>query len=181
MEHSMDGMDHMPMGNTDMSMGGTTEMPMPMEMKMKHMMWMWFHTAINDTVLFSNWHVTTVGGMIIACLIFFFGAIGIEFLKWGRWRIEMAHFQNAAAQGLITYYKKLLSPNNFLQTGLFFVQVVLSYLLMLVFMTFSIWLGLAVTVGTAVGYFLFGNRTFNLPANLKAPPHSSNDAQNDCC
>ena len=29
---------------------------------------------------------------------------------------------------------------------------------MLVFMTFSIWLGLAVCIGTAIGYFLFGAR-----------------------
>ncbi|VDK27954.1 unnamed protein product [Anisakis simplex] len=38
-------------------------------------------------------------------------------------------------------------------------QIILSYVLMLVFMTFSIWLGIAVTLGVAFGYYIFGYRS----------------------
>ena len=42
------------------------------------------------------------------------------------------------------------------QTCLHIIQIVLSYFLMLIFMTYNVWLCLAVVVGAAVGYFLFG-------------------------
>jgi copper transporter 1 len=42
------------------------------------------------------------------------------------------------------------------QTFLHIVQIVLSYFLMLIFMTYNVWLCLSVVIGAAVGYFLFG-------------------------
>ena len=36
------------------------------------------------------------------------------------------------------------------------VQIVLSYCLMLIFMTYNVWLCLAVALGAAIGYFMFG-------------------------
>jgi len=42
------------------------------------------------------------------------------------------------------------------QTALHFVQFVLSYLLMLIFMTYNVWLCLGVAFGVTVGYFFFG-------------------------
>jgi len=36
------------------------------------------------------------------------------------------------------------------------VQLVMAYLLMLIFMTFNYWLALAVMIGGGLGYFLFG-------------------------
>jgi len=44
------------------------------------------------------------------------------------------------------------------QTGLHVVQLIVSYLLMLVFMTYNVWLCLAVALGSGLGYFLFGWR-----------------------
>ena len=35
-------------------------------------------------------------------------------------------------------------------------QIVLSYCLMLIFMTYNVWLCLAVALGAATGYFMFG-------------------------
>ena len=37
-----------------------------------------------------------------------------------------------------------------------YVQIVLSYCLMLIFMTYNVWLCLAVALGAAAGYFMFG-------------------------
>lgn len=56
------------------------------------------------------------------------------------------------------YKQRLFSSDHFLQTLLFGLQLCISYILMLVFMTFSIWLCLAVCLGTATGYLLFGAR-----------------------
>jgi len=50
----------------------------------------------------------------------------------------------------------LLSRGHLLQTLLQFIQVWLSYCLMLIFMTYNTWLCLSVSLGAAVGYFLFG-------------------------
>lgn len=52
----------------------------------------------------------------------------------------------------------LCSGAHALQTALHALQSTLSYLLMLVFMTYNVWLCLAVVLGLTLGYFLFGWR-----------------------
>ena len=52
----------------------------------------------------------------------------------------------------------MVSAGHFLQTLLHMIQVFISYCLMLVFMTYNVWLCLAVILGAGVGYFLFGWR-----------------------
>lgn len=44
------------------------------------------------------------------------------------------------------------------QSFLHMLQVFISYLLMLIFMTYNVWLALAVVLGAGAGYFLFGWR-----------------------
>lgn len=51
---------------------------------------------------------------------------------------------------------RMTSPMHFYQTFLHVVQVTLSFLLMLIFMTYNYCLCSAVVVGAAIGYFLFG-------------------------
>jgi len=50
----------------------------------------------------------------------------------------------------------ILSRAHLIQTFLQFIQVWLSYFLMLIFMTYNTWLCLSVSLGAAAGYFLFG-------------------------
>lgn len=52
----------------------------------------------------------------------------------------------------------MMSKDHCCQTVLHLLQVVLSYCLMLIFMTYNVWLCLAVALGSAAGYFLFGWR-----------------------
>ncbi|XP_078018465.1 high affinity copper uptake protein 1 isoform X1 [Epinephelus lanceolatus] len=54
--------------------------------------------------------------------------------------------------------QRMLSPGHFLQTLLHIVQVVVSYFLMLVFMTYNAYLCIAVAAGAGMGYFLFSWR-----------------------
>ncbi|XP_046423166.1 high affinity copper uptake protein 1-like isoform X2 [Neodiprion virginianus] len=50
----------------------------------------------------------------------------------------------------------MLSWMHTFQTFLHIVQIIISYFLMLIFMTYNVWLCFAVVLGAAVGYFLFG-------------------------
>lgn len=50
----------------------------------------------------------------------------------------------------------MFSATHLLQTFLHIVQISVSYLLMLIFMTYNIWLCAAVLFGATLGYFLFG-------------------------
>lgn len=50
------------------------------------------------------------------------------------------------------------SKVHLLQTILHFLQIILSYFLMLIFMTYNVWLCLAVALGDTVGFFIFGWR-----------------------
>ncbi|XP_056647049.1 high affinity copper uptake protein 1-like [Diorhabda sublineata] len=50
----------------------------------------------------------------------------------------------------------MISAIHFLQTFLHMVQVVLSYFLMLIFMTYNAWLCIAIIFGAGIGYLLFG-------------------------
>lgn len=53
-------------------------------------------------------------------------------------------------------YRKMFSCPHFFQTGLHMLQFFISYLLMLVFMTYNVYLCISVLIGAGVGYFLFG-------------------------
>ncbi|KAG8231636.1 hypothetical protein J437_LFUL011477 [Ladona fulva] len=57
---------------------------------------------------------------------------------------------------LLLFRPTMLSWAHALQTCLHIIQVIISYFLMLIFMTYNVWLCLAVLVGAATGYFLFG-------------------------
>lgn len=50
---------------------------------------------------------------------------------------------------------RMLTCAHLVQTLLHIVQVIVSYCLMLVFMTYNVWLCLAVALGAGVGYFVF--------------------------
>ncbi|XP_031773568.1 uncharacterized protein LOC100870796 isoform X2 [Apis florea] len=62
----------------------------------------------------------------------------------------------------------LFSKIHFLQTIIHVVQLVIGYCLMLIFMTYNIWLCIAVALGTALGYWLFSW-------------DKSNGDSDDCC
>jgi len=53
---------------------------------------------------------------------------------------------------------RLLSPYHIIQTVLHILQMGISYLLMLIAMTFNTYLFLAVILGAGLGHFLFGWR-----------------------
>ncbi|MFH4974418.1 hypothetical protein AB6A40_001127 [Gnathostoma spinigerum] len=166
----------MPMHGTGVTHSdGTAAMPMK-----KHHMWMWFHTTIDETVLFEFWTIDTTWKMVIGCSIVIFLGILFEFIK--RARAELRFSFNTIIPQSSTYGSRLISLRHIVLTLLFTIQTVVGYLLMLIFMTFSLWLGLAVTVGVTIGYLVFENdrrkqRCHNSPPPSKPPE----DFPNPCC
>lgn len=53
---------------------------------------------------------------------------------------------------------RMLSIAHIVQTALHMLQIFMSYLLMLAFMLFNIWISLSVILGAGVGYFIIGAR-----------------------
>ncbi|XP_051906831.1 high affinity copper uptake protein 1 [Hippocampus zosterae] len=123
-------------------------------------------------LLFSGLLINSPGEMVGACLGVFLLAVLYEGLKMGREALLRRSQVNVryncmplpGADGTIlmethkTVGQRMLSPSHFLQTLLHIIQVVVSYLLMLVFMTYNAYLCMAVAAGAGAGYFLFSWR-----------------------
>ena len=53
---------------------------------------------------------------------------------------------------------RMLSWNHFIATGFHFIRMALAYLLMLIVMTFNIWLIMSIILGSVLGYFIIGGK-----------------------
>lgn len=163
----------------DMPMNATHS---PTTMNMNHgmvhmmMMKMYFHASKEATILFEDWKVDTVGGIVASCFGIFILAALYEGLKVFREVMKRRYsylvsvdlsetktYGIGPSQTTVVTESRGQSPrsrifnwHHFLQTGLHVVQVTVSYFLMLIFMTYNVWLCLAVVLGAGFGYFVFG-------------------------
>ncbi|CAF1046706.1 unnamed protein product [Brachionus calyciflorus] len=146
---------------------------------------MTFHGGYDEVILFDFWKTTdSLSIFIVSCIILFVMAAlyeGLKLLRENLARAEMAkrRSQNSSNkpisenQNLIqnnqeaividqneaelkSYSARLLSKAHIVQSLLHMLQITVSYLLMLVFMTYNSWLCLSVVLGAGLGYFLFG-------------------------
>ncbi|KAJ7988547.1 hypothetical protein DPEC_G00324700 [Dallia pectoralis] len=123
----------------------------------------------NVELLFAGLVINTPGEMVGACIGCFLLAVIYEGLKIGREFLLRRNQVNVrynsmpvpGADGTMlmethkTVGQRMLSLAHLLQTFLHIIQVVVSYFLMLVFMTYNAYLCIAVAAGAGVGYFLF--------------------------
>ncbi|CAL1687992.1 unnamed protein product [Lasius platythorax] len=144
-----------------------------------HGMSMTFHTGYCESVLFENWKITSIGSLVGSMIGIIIMAALYEGLKYYReylfWKtynalqyrsVTVPSEKNVVAEdnrvvhmvGEVIHKQPptMLSWMHLFQTFLHIVQIVLSYFLMLIFMTYNVWLCCAVVVGAAIGYFLFG-------------------------
>lgn len=145
---------------------------------------MTFHGGCVEVILFSWWNVSDIGGFVGSLIAIFIMALLYEGLKYYRKHLLWKTYSglqycavsppdkavtNSGAPDepngirpvphvLERNAPRMLSKAHSWQTLLHGIQVFVSYMLMLVFMTYNIWLCLAVVLGSAVGYFLFGWR-----------------------
>ncbi|XP_066569437.1 high affinity copper uptake protein 1 isoform X1 [Amia ocellicauda] len=123
----------------------------------------------NVALLFSGLIINSPGEMVGACIAVFLLAMLYEGLKIAREfllrRSQVSVRYNSmpvpGPNGCVmmethkTVGQRMLSLPHLLQTVLHVLQVVVSYFLMLVFMTYNGFLCIAVAAGAGTGYFLF--------------------------
>uniref|UniRef100_A0A3P9LB40 Copper transport protein n=1 Tax=Oryzias latipes TaxID=8090 RepID=A0A3P9LB40_ORYLA len=127
---------------------------------------------LNVPLLFEGLLINSPGEMVAACIGVFLLAALYEGLKIGREvllrrsqvnvRYNSMPVPGADGTVLMETHKtvgyRMLSSAHFLQTLLHIIQVVISYFLMLIFMTYNGYLCIAVAAGAGMGYFLFSWR-----------------------
>lgn len=135
-------------------------------------MQMYFHFGVDSIILFKEWSTTTTEGLIGSVIGIFILAMLYEGLKFFREFLFKKYFTSLEYSSVsvlgddgkpVTEVHKvarnrMCSWPHILQTLLHIIQMVISYFLMLIFMTYNVWLCLAVVGGSGVGYFLFGWR-----------------------
>eukprot|EP00058_Branchiostoma_floridae_P023962 XP_002609452.1 hypothetical protein BRAFLDRAFT_226590 [Branchiostoma floridae] len=135
------------------------------------MMQMSFYFGYTDVVvLFDGWVIndigSLVGSMVGICII---AALyeGLKVFREHLLRKSMVtvSYHSVAVPGpenlpvvetQKTTGSRILSSAHLIQTLLHVLQIVVSYFLMLVFMTYNVWLCIAVAIGAGIGYFSFG-------------------------
>ncbi|KYN36554.1 High affinity copper uptake protein 1 [Trachymyrmex septentrionalis] len=161
------GMDHGSIGGMHHGIETSTD-SMCSGMGM-HGMSMTFHTGYCEVVLFENWKISSIGGLVGSMIGIAIMAALYEGLKYYReylfWKtynalqyrsVTVPSEKNVVAEDNRVVQPTMMSWMHLFQTFLHIIQIVLSYFLMLIFMTYNVWLCCAVVSGAAVGYFLFG-------------------------
>ena len=182
-EMKMEGGSEMQGGNHGSEMqDGNHEMQMMM-------MQMTFYISTRVTCLFDFWDVKTTTGMAGTCACWFVLAIFYQGLKFTRGYVQKS-CECSEPSSLIAKVLASRSPSpqyntlpeggnthsvgagglvvrtvnwklHLTQTALQMVQTAMSYFLMLVVMTYNLWLCLAVLFGDAMGYLIFHRYTFD--------------------
>ncbi|XP_020626924.1 high affinity copper uptake protein 1-like [Orbicella faveolata] len=154
-------MDHDQMGHDDM---------------MGHGMMMYFHFSKSVTILFESWSVNDATELVFSCVAIFVLAALYEGLKVLREVLKRRYSYVVSVDltetkvygtgpnqtTVVTESKgelprsRICNWHHLVQTFLHVVQVTISYFLMLIFMTYNVWLCLAVALGAGFGYFVFG-------------------------
>jgi copper transporter 1 len=145
-----------------------------------HGMMMAFHFGYCETVMFDWWKVSSVRGLLGSMVVVFIIAVLYETLKYYRMNMTFnGHIskqcsgdtevitQTTCSRGCCRGSNNGPGPKpatmfscvHGIQTFLQIIQLLLSYFLMLIFMTYNVWLCLALVIGAALGYFLFGWKT----------------------
>jgi len=121
-----------------------------------------FHGGYDEVILFDFWNTkASIPLFLLSCLALFILAALYEGLKLVREKLirrELLSRQssNVLNNRSIPASSRLFSHGHIIQTSLHMLQITVSYLLMLVFMTYNTWLCLSVVLGAGLGYFIFG-------------------------
>lgn len=136
------------------------------------MMQMYFYADYKAVVLFKEWDIQTVGAMVGSCIGIFLLAILYEGLKYFREYLSRKYYApvsyvktneggseaSSQVRTPMSFKTSVTSASHYIQTALHLLQMIISYFLMLIVMTYNVWLFMAVILGCTVGYFFFGWR-----------------------
>ncbi|VBB26072.1 unnamed protein product [Acanthocheilonema viteae] len=145
----------------------------------QHAMKMWFHFGYHEIILFEFWQIESLHGLFLSCLLIFIMACFYEWIKWFRVYLQLStarcpsscrHTNDEGKQDEIkqdddkridcsrSFASSPLTitlPLGYQQAVLYLVQLTLAYCLMLIAMTYNVWLTVAVVAGAAFGHWLF--------------------------
>lgn len=152
-------------------------MQLAMDMNSTEHMHMTFYAGYKATILFACWHTTSLQEMTGSCIAVLAMAVVYEGLKAARqWLKEAAvkrgrnHQEDSGRETPVDDVPMILRTPSFfsgrrlrflhhlVQTLLHLVQFALGYMLMLIAMTFNVWLFISVVFGASLGYFIFNCR-----------------------
>lgn len=153
--------------------GLTGDGEVPLDMMM---MQMTFYVSRKVTVLFEIWDIKTVVGLVLTSLFWSLLAFLYQGLKYLRGYVHKK-CQCGAEGGVLgrvlgTGYGAMGESSahdsnqvnwrlHVTQTFLQMLQTTTSYFLMLVVMTFNVWLFIAIIIGDGVGYLVFQRYSFD--------------------
>ncbi|XP_066262629.1 high affinity copper uptake protein 1-like [Euwallacea similis] len=127
-----------------------------------HEMNSYFIFSTSATVLFKQWNFDSIGGLIGSMFAIYAMAFSYEALKFLRAYLLATAARikrtNKGSGDEKSSEPTIMSKWHFIQALLHGVQGILSCFLMLIFMTFNVWLCLAVIGGSICGYFVFAWR-----------------------
>lgn len=160
-EMDMEHMDHGSPPSTDSSMNGTMDSSSNMVM---HMSFFWGEKV---TILFSSWTTSNAGEYAAAIIATFLFCLLHEFLTTLRVTVIANATQSSSKTPdspgnspgvplLQRFTGQLAIGSKLIGSLLYGVNVASAYILMLVIMTFNLGLFLAVVLGLAAGFLLFG-------------------------
>ncbi|KAI6196767.1 hypothetical protein M3Y94_01147800 [Aphelenchoides besseyi] len=118
-----------------------------------------FHFGSMETILFPFWSVQSPLGILISCIVILLGCCLLEGIRWFRQTHPANERSNSNNRSIKSFDRWLLTD-----TALHAVQLVLAYFAMLIFMTFNVWLCIAVVVGEVgahLGFRLLVPDSFN--------------------
>jgi copper transporter 1 len=154
-------MDHSHMDHSDMDMGAS------LDRCTMNMLFTW--NTKNLCIVFRWWHIRSDAGLIFSLLAIVAITASYEALRSATRRYENWVAKRQHEIPIVTERTPFLwSGRNQVEVSqrahvikalLYAAQSFYGFMLMLLFMTYSGWVMIAMTVGAFVGYLLFGNNT----------------------
>uniref|UniRef100_A0A0R3RTY0 Copper transport protein n=1 Tax=Elaeophora elaphi TaxID=1147741 RepID=A0A0R3RTY0_9BILA len=122
-----------------------------------HMHSMSFHFGSDETVLFSFWVVTSSIGIVTTCALTVFMCFIMESIRWFRgirppYNVDLHTEQSSVAN---LKFAPRITTAMCMDAILHAIQLTLSYVLMLLFMTFNVWICTATVLGEVFARLIF--------------------------
>ncbi|ORY76706.1 Ctr copper transporter family-domain-containing protein [Protomyces lactucae-debilis] len=150
MDHSK--MDHGHMGHGDMG-AAACSMNMYLNADIK-----------NLCILTEKWHITGVWSLLQSCIIIILFAMLFEFIRErirryeagiGAIDIDSSQAGTVSSERATNRTPRAIRQSQMIKAFLYAFQVAVSYILMLVFMTFNVYVMAAVVIGAGLGHYFF--------------------------
>ena len=122
------------------------------------MMQMYFYMGSDMLFLFKSLKTTSPGTFVVCLVITFCIAVAIEGLNYWRYHLQAGAYSqlNKLIDKKDNSIYTLSCKIRFIISLIYLLSVFLSYMLMLIVMTYNGWVFIVTILGLTTGYFIFG-------------------------